>query len=316
MKLYLGIEIGGTKLLLVLGDEHGKIRERCRLAVNRDDGAVGIRKQIQQTLPGLVGNRRILAAGVGFGGPVDWRTGKICRSHQIAGWSGFDLGGWLRNLVGVPVAVDNDANVGALGEARHGAGLGSNPVFYVTLGSGVGGGLVLDGNIYHGTTPGEAEIGHVRLNRRGTIVESRCSGWAVDARIRRLNRKRPMGLLARLAGKTRGGEARHLAAALEQGEAAAEAILQETAEDLAFGLSHVAHLFHPQLIVLGGGLSWVGEPLRLAVQHALPRFIMDAFKPGPRIALAALGDDAVPVGALVLARESALAGTRRHPGPA
>jgi glucokinase len=305
VKLYLGIEIGGTKLLVVLGDEHRKIKERRKLAIDRVGGAAGIREQIQQTLPELIGNRRVRAAGVGFGGPVDWRTGKICRSHQVAGWSEFDLGDWLRKLVGAPVAVDNDANVAALGEARHGVGVGSNPVFYVTLGSGVGGGLVLDGNIYHGATPGEAEIGHLRLDRRGTTVESRCSGWAVDRRIRRLNRKMPMGLLARMAGSTPCGEAQHLAAALGQGDSAAKVILQQTAEDLALGLSHVVHLFHPQLIVLGGGLAGVGEPLRLAVEEVLPRFVMDAFKPGSRIALAALGQDAVPVGALELARERA-----------
>ena len=238
---------------------------------------------------------------MGFGGPVDWKTGRICRSHQIEGWSEFDLGGWLRQLAGAPVVVDNDANVGALGEAMRGAGVGFNPVFYVTLGSGVGGGLVVDGKIYHGAKPGEAEIGHVRLDRDGTIVEARCSGWAVDARIRELKVKEPGGLLARLAGQTVGGEARHLAAAWQQGDAAARRLLQETAEDLAFGLSHVVHLFHPEIIVLGGGLSGVGEPLRASVEGALRSFVMEAFAPGPRIALAALGEDAVPVGALELA---------------
>jgi glucokinase len=214
------------------------------------------------------------------------------------------LAGWLRQLAGVPVLVDNDANVGALGEASHGAGAGFNPVFYITLGSGVGGGLVVDGRIYHGATPGEAEIGHVRLDRQGTIVEARGSGWAVDARIRQLNAQAPASALAQLARRSSGGEARHLAAALQRGDAAAKQILRETAEDLAFGLSHVVHLFHPQIIVLGGGLSGVGEPLRAAVQDALPRFIMEAFAPGPRLALAALGEDAVPTGALVLARTS------------
>jgi glucokinase len=98
-----------------------------------------------------------------------------------------------------------------------------------------------------------------------------------------------------------GGEARHLSKALRKGDAAARRLLGEIAEDLAFGLSHVAHLFHPEVIVLGGGLSGLGEPLRLAVAEALPRFLMEAFAPGPRIALAALGEDAVPTGALLLA---------------
>jgi glucokinase len=302
MSSYIGIEIGGTKLQLVLGDETGEILQRRKLEVKPAAGAEGIRGQIRQCLPELMGLGPVQAVGVGFGGPVDWKTGRICRSHQIEGWSEFDLGSWLHKLSGVPVAVDNDADVGALGEASHGAGVGFNPVFYITLGSGVGGGLAVDGQIYHGATPGEAEIGHVRLDRQGTIVEARCSGWAVDARIRELNRQAPQGLLARLAGGREGGEARHLAAALRQRDAAARQILLETAEDLAFGLSHVVHLFHPQVIVMGGGLSGVGEPLRAAVADALSRFIMDAFAPGPVLALAALGEDAVPVGALTLAR--------------
>ena len=300
--MLLGLEIGGTKLQLVLGDEAGKISERRKLPVDAAGGAAGIRHQIERALPELLSGRQILRAGVGFGGPVDWKAGRICRSHQIEGWSEFDLGGWLRKVAGAPVVVDNDANVAALGEAMHGAGVGCNPVFYVTLGSGVGGGLVVDGRIYHGAKPGEAEIGHVRLDRQGTIVEARCSGWAVDARIRELRVREPEGVLARLTGGMVGGEAKHLAAAWRQGDAAARRLLQETAEDLAFGLSHVVHLFHPEIIVLGGGLSGVGEPLRASVESALRPFTMEAFAPGPRIALAGLGEDAVPVGALELAR--------------
>ena len=305
MNRTLGIEIGGTKLQLVLGDAEGSIVERERLMVDPARGAAGIRDQIQQTLPELLKGQELLAVGVGFGGPVNWQTGRICRSHQIEGWSEFDLGGWLRQLTGQPVAVDNDANVAALGEARRGAGRGFNPVFYVTLGSGVGGGLVVEGKIYHGATPGEAEIGHVRLDRQGTIVESRCSGWAVDRRIRELKTQQPDSVLSRLAARAPGGEAKHLRAALEQNDAAARRLLAETAEDLAFGLSHVVHLFHPEVIVLGGGLAGVGEPLRAAVEQALPRFTMEAFASGPRVALAILGEDAVPTGALELARAAA-----------
>jgi len=288
-------------LQLVLGDDGGVIADRRRLTVDPAKGAAGIRGQIEQALPELLGGRRVARAGVGFGGPVDWKTGKICRSHQIEGWSDFDLGGWLRGLTGASVAVDNDANVAALGEALRGAGVGFNPVFYVTLGSGVGGGMVVDGRIYHGAKPGESELGHVRLDRAGTIVEARCSGWAVDARIRELKAKEPESLLGRLAGQTAGGEARHLATAWQQGDSAARRLLQETTEDLAFSLSHVVHLFHPEIIILGGGLSGVGEPLRASVERALRGFVMEAFAPGPAVALATLGEDAVPIGALELA---------------
>ena len=308
VRAYLGIEIGGTKLQLVLGNDAGEILERRRLTVEAAGGAAGIRTQIQRTLPELMSMARVAAIGVGFGGPVAWRTGKICRSHQVEGWSEFDLREWLTGLAGVPVFVDNDANVATLGEANHGAGIGFNPVFYVTLGSGVGGGLVTDGRIYHGTAPGEAEIGHVRLDRTGTIVETKCSGWAVDAKIRVLKTSEPGSLLCRMMDDKPGGEARHLLPALERKDPGALRILQETAEDLAFALSHVAHLFHPQIIIIGGGLSGVGEPLRAAIEAALRDFMMEAFSPGPQVALAVLREDAVPTGALDLGRTRLEAG--------
>jgi glucokinase len=298
----LAIEIGGTKLQLFVGNDTGKIVTRKKLPVDQAGGAAGIREQIEQQLPPLMRAHKLAAAAVGFGGPVDWRKGRIARSHQIEGWSDFGLGDWLQSLTGVPVAVENDANTGGLGEALRGAGAGFNPVFYVTLGSGVGGGLVLDGKIYHGAVPGEAEIGHIRLDRRGTILESRCSGWAVDARIRGVAQRAPANALGRRVTGPPGGEARFLAAAVAEGDPDAAQILRETTEDLAFGLSHLVHLCHPEVIVLGGGLAGIGEPLRRAVEEALSGFIMDVFRPGPRITLAALGEDAVPVGALELAR--------------
>ena len=298
---FLGIEIGGSKLQLVRGDGKGNIYDRRRLVVERANEATGIRQQIERTIPELLRLGLVDAVGVGFGGPVDWQAGKICCSHHLEGWSEFDLARWLERLTGAQVVVDNDGNVAALGEAMRGAGVGLNPVFYVTLGSGVGGGLVADGKIYHGATPGEAEIGHVRLDRSGTTVESRCCGWSVDARIRELKTTEPLGLLARLAAGDARPEAKHLTVALQQSDATAQRIVREVAEDLAFGLSHVVHLFHPQVIILGGGLSNVGEPLRLSVEAALRGFTMKAFQPGPQVRLAALGEDAVPVGALLLA---------------
>ncbi len=299
---FIGIEIGGSKLQLVLGDESAKILERRKFSVDRTAGADGIRRQIETTLPELARGKNISAVGVGFGGPVDWETGKIARSHQIEGWSEFQLVDWLRKFTAAPIFTDNDQNVAALAEATHGAGVGFDPVFFITLGSGIGGGLILNGKIYHGAKPGEAEIGHVRLDRDGTTLESRCSGWAIDARIRGLKIKEPDSVLAKLAVNTTSGEARFLLPALQQGDAPAKKILQELAGDLAFGLSHAVHLFHPQVIVIGGGLSAIGEPLRSAVESSLGKFLMEVFLPGPKILLAKLGEDVVPVGVLELAR--------------
>ena len=297
----VGIEIGGTKIQVVTGDGDASITGRQRFATRPDAGAEGIREQLAAALANISGNQKITAIGVGFGGPVDRETGRICRSHQVVGWDDFPLRDWLREqAAGVPVAIENDGNTAALGEALAGTGQGLSPVFYVTLGSGIGGGLVFDGKIYHGHSLAEAEIGHVRLGPAGETLESRCSGWAVDRRLRDHAAANPGSPLAkRLDGE--GGEARYLAKAMADGDAGAKAIFDETCAGLALGLSHVVHLLNPGTIILGGGLSQLGEPLRLGVEAALGHAIMDVLKPGPSVRLAKLGEDAVPVGALLLA---------------
>lgn len=303
---FLGLEIGGTKLQLFLADISGAIRDRIQILADRRGGAEGIRKQLQAAIADVCLRARVKAVGVGFGGPVDWGDGKVAVSHQVEGWSGFQLKKWLEAITRAEVVVDNDANVAAYGEARRGAGSGHGRVFYVTLGSGVGGGFVMKDGIYHGAHPGECEIGHLRLDRRGTTVESRCSGWAVDARIRDLPAIERTGPLWAATSKMDRAQARGLAPAVAAGDPAAVRILNEVAEDLAFGLSHVTHLLHPDVIVLGGGLALVGEPLRAAVAAALPGMIMEVFRPGPMVALTSLREDAVPVGALELARSVAV----------
>jgi glucokinase len=308
--IFVGIEIGGSKLQFVTGDGSGHILTRQRVTAAAQEGGEGIRRQIAEVLGDFLRDSAPVGIGVGFGGPVDWRTGTICCSHQVEGWSGFELGAWLSRQTGLPVQVENDSNLATLAEAWHGAGRGFNPCFYFNLGSGVGGGLVVDGRLYRGDRPGEAEFGHLRLDRQEATVESRCSGWAVDAKVRNLVAEEPRGLLARLVGGQQGGEARHLKTALEQGDASAAGIVRETAEDLGFALSHVVHLFHPQVVVMGGGLSLIGEPLRAAVATALRAHVMQAFQPGPEVRLAKLAEESVPVGALLLAGQATL-GERR-----
>lgn len=305
---FIAIEIGGSKLQVVAGTSAGEIVERKRYTVDRAAGGEGIRSQISEAVEALMENREITAIGVGYGGPVDWRTGKIVKSYHIPGWDGFPLGDWLRDISDLPTFVENDANVAALGEALHGGGRGYNPVFWLNCGSGVGGGLVVDGRLFHGALPGEMEIGHVRLDRSGTIVEDLCSGWAIDRRIQKEVAQNPDCILAALlrdagfsGGSEPSGEAKILSPALEKQCPVAELILGDATKDIAYALSHVTHLVHPEIIVVGGGISLLGEPLRARIESALPRWLMDAFQPGPKVVLAALKEDAVPVGALALA---------------
>jgi len=301
----LAIEIGGTKLQICAGTEHGRVLERRRFAVEQDSDAAGIRDRIAKTLPAMIGSWRPRAVGVGYGGPVDRRTGRIVKSHHVPGWDGFPLGEWLLGMTGLPILVDNDANVAALGEAIHGAGQGGESVFYVTAGSGVGGGLVCGGRLFHGCGAGEAEIGHLRIGPDGGIVEDSCSGWSLDRRIRAAVAGSPTGPLAERVRADPGHEARHLAAAIAEGDPLAAEILDAAARTLGLAVSHVAHLVHPEIIVLGGGVALLGEPWRRAVASHLRHFLMEALQPGPRVALSTLREDAVPVGGFVLASRHA-----------
>ncbi len=300
MSVRIGIEIGGTKQQLVVGDAEGSIINRCRFSVDPAGGGPVIRERIAGELPALISKHQPERIGVGFGGPVDIARGTVAVSHQIEGWSGFPLRDWLHDLTVLPVTIENDANTAALAEALCGAGHGFNPAFYMNMGSGVGGGLVIDGKIYHGDAPGEVEVGHLRLDPDGTTVEDRCSGWAVDRAIRAAIIDKPDSILAQLIGEEKSGEARHLAAALEQGDPLAQRLLDDVTDNLALALSHVTHLFHPQVISLGGGLSLVGDPLCRGIAARLPGFLMEVYGTGPQIKLAELGEDAVPVGALLL----------------
>src|SRR5262245_64372112 len=187
---YLGIEIGGTKLQLGVGPGDGTLAGLWRGPVDVAAGGEGIRRQITAAVPELlaragVGRAQVRGVGVGFGGPVDDATRTVIKSHQIEGWDNFPLADWLAEVLGWPVALGNDADVAGLAEALFGAGQGLSPVFYITLGSGIGGALIINGEIYRGCGRGAAEIGHLKLTvvygdaiGQG-ILEKYASGWAI-----------------------------------------------------------------------------------------------------------------------------------------
>src|SRR5207247_9064545 len=145
---YLGIEIGGTKLQLGVGPGDGTLAGLWRGTVDAATGADGIRRQITAAVPELLAKAGVerswlKGAGIGFGGPVDDATRTVIKSHQIAGWDGFPLADWISDLLGWPSVLGNDADAGGLAEALFGAGRGLSPVFLITIGSGIGGGLIL-----------------------------------------------------------------------------------------------------------------------------------------------------------------------------
>ena len=187
--MYLGIEIGGTKLQFGVAAGDGldwAAFERCDVDPRR--GATGILEQIERVGTELLQRFAISRIGVGFGGPVDSTTGRVTKSHQIDGWEGVPLGDWCAARLGRPARIGNDCDVAALAEASYGAGRGKSTVFYVTVGTGVGGGLVTGGRMFGAGRPAVAEIGHLRpglaADQPSLTVESIASGRGIEAAAR------------------------------------------------------------------------------------------------------------------------------------
>jgi glucokinase len=309
-EFYLGIEIGGTKLQLGIGPGDGTLAGLWRDTVDVAAGGDGIRRQIAAAVPELlrqagVERAAVRGVGVGFGGPVDDATRTVIKSHQIPGWDNFPLADWLADLLGWPVALGNDADVAGLAEALFGAGKGRSPVFYITIGSGIGGGLIVNGEIYRGCGRGAAEIGHLRLARldgerarlRFGTVEFYASGWSIADRGE--VRSDAIEALAGAGPVT----AEIVARAAEQGDPCARRILDEAWTALAEGIGHVIALLCPRRIVIGGGVSLMGEQLLFEpVRRLVAQRVFQPFAGCYDIVPAALGEEVVVHGALALAR--------------
>jgi glucokinase len=313
--MYLGIEIGGTKLQLGVGAGDGHLAGLWRGPVDVSAGPEGIRRQIVQAVPELlkqskIDRARIKGIGIGFGGPVDDHNHTIIKSHQIEGWDNFPLEKWLSDLLGMPAVLGNDADVAGLAEALFGAGKGLSPIFYITIGSGIGGGLIINGEIYRGCGRGAAEIGHLRtrdFSRQHITyhpLEEHASGWAISRKVREaLNQgvKSTMKHLQMISDATISTE--DVANAASKGDAVALVILRQAQSHLADAICHVIALLCPRRIVIGGGVSLMGEkllfePLRKMVAERVFKPFADCYEIVP----AALGEEVVVHGALAMAK--------------
>lgn len=307
--LRIGIEIGGTKLQAALGDSSCRVLRLERRSVQPQHGAAGILAALPPLLAALLKGagaawHDVAAVGIGFGGPVDAAAGVVLKSFQVPGWDGFHLAEWAWRTWDRPVAIANDAAVAGLAETMLGAGGGAQRTFYMTIGSGIGGGWIVDGRIDLGQGLGMAELGHTYVPDPQTGVaaelETVCSGWAIGRRARDAAKREP-SRMAELGGSLAGIDARIVYTAAEAGDPAARRILEETTATLGLALANVIALLHPEVIVIGGGVSLMGplfwDGLRTAVaQRAMPAYIASV-----RIERAALGEDVVPIGALCLA---------------
>jgi glucokinase len=321
---YLGIEIGGTKLQLGVGPDDGKLRALWRATVDVAAGPEGIRRQIEAAVPELLANAglersELGGVGIGFGGPVDDETRTVIKSHQIPGWDNFPLEDWVSDVTELPAVLGNDADVAGLAEALHGAGKGLSPIFYITIGSGIGGGFIIKGEIYRGCGRGAAEIGHTRLHHftwnaeqgeyqvEMEVLEQRASGWAIqrDARDSAELFPNDYPLLLQLAvGRHEQITTKQVVQAAQQGERSAQEHLTTAVMYLGDAICDVIALLCPRRVIIGGGVSLSGEELFFKpLREMVAERVFAPFAGLTDIVPAKLGEEVVVHGAIALARK-------------
>ncbi len=280
MTTTLAIDIGGTKFSLA-AFVGGQMARRATMLTDRAGGPQAMLPQIVQIARAWQQEIPFQRCGVGFGGPVDFASQKVVLSTHVEGWVDYPLVPRLRAELGLPVLMDNDANVGALGEAAYGAGMDCDPLFYLTLSTGIGGGIVAGGTVLRGADSYGGEIGHLTIRPDGPqclcgwygCFERMCCGLWLER-----DYGQPVHVLLQ-----------------------DPAFMARYVVDLALGLKAAIMLLNPARIVVGGGIAKAGEALFVPLRAELRRTITAWSRARIDVQPAALGDDSVLWGALALA---------------
>lgn len=316
--LVLAIDLGGTKIATALVSEAGDILARHRVATPAREGYLAVVHAIvQASLRTLEKNDRssadLASIGVGAPGIVNMSTGVVQTSPNLAGWRDVPLKEMLEQELHRDTYVINDARAATLGEHRYGAGQGARNFVYVTISTGVGGGIVIDGELYTGAIGAAGEIGHMKVVREGPQCgcgnigcwETLASGTALarEARVR-IHRGEGGSLLSRAGGMIGKVTPELISKAADDGDDFAKELVAWSSHYLGVGLANLIYLFNPELIVIGGGLTGMGSKLlepayRTARQRAQGRRRVVSF------ALAKLGPNSVVLGAAAFARSMA-----------
>jgi glucokinase len=315
-KFALGVDIGGTKVAAGLVDANGAILFQTRVAMPARGSAAEGFGAVQSAVEAVFAahpDARAGLAGIGIcaPGPLDPATGVILNPPNVPCWRNFPLAAEVQRVFGLSAKVDNDGNAAALAEAIWGAGVGQCNIFYATLGTGVGTGVVFDRKIYHGRTGSAAEGGHVTIDYRGPqcgcgkrgCIEALCSGPAIARRARERLAETPDGeskmfLLAR--GHIDAVSAEMVAEAFRQGDALAAAVLRETADFLAIWAGNIIDLLEPDVFIIGGGIAQLMSGFFNRIREQLPHWCVNQRCGEIPLALAKYGSDAGIAGAAAL----------------
>ncbi|MFO7676253.1 MAG: ROK family protein [bacterium] len=337
MALAIGVDIGGTNIRVGVVDSTGKVVERRRLATNASAGPRQALDRLAEAVAGLARGRAIAGLGVGIAGLVDHRYGVVRVPPNLPGWHGTDVARELEERTGFKVSVTNDANAVTLGEWRYGAGEGCRNLFCVTLGTGVGGGAVVDGRLAVGHNGAAGELGHTVIFGNG--LPCRCGGRGcleryvgadyvvrrarerVKAQVRQLTvhkdqlpmfdgvRSEKPSLLIDICGpRLRGLTLREVGQAARQRDPLALDLVTEIGHYVGLGVVNVVALLDPERVIIGGGVAGLGQPLLKSIQRTVHRRSQVFDGRRLEIVFARLGDDAGVVGASRMAENRLGAG--------
>jgi glucokinase len=293
----LAFDFGGTRTRAGYFDDQLSLVQRAEMPSDVLEGPQAVMmRMVALGRKVIAGDVR--AVGVSAPGPLDTRAGVIHHAWTLPGWQNIPIGPWLSEAFGVPAYVENDANCGALAEYHAGAGRNCDPMIYLTISTGIGGGVVIDGKLFTGWRGLAAEPGHqvFRLpDGRVKKLEELASGTGIAQIAReRLATWGDATLLRHSPEVT----AKTVGHAAQQGDPLAQAIIHEAAEWLGLGMVNLAHLFNPQAVVIGGSVARLGELLFAPVRAALEAHLLSPdFNAPDLLRPAALGDDACLIGA-------------------
>lgn len=313
--LVIGVDVGGTKVAVGAVDENGIILQQTRAPMAANEGAStglaavagAIRALLQKTGEGS-------ARGIGIcaPGPLDPERGVVINPPNLPCWRNYPLAAEVERVLGLPVKLDNDGNAAALAEARWGAGRGYRNVFYATLGTGIGTGIVFDGRIYHGRTGAAAEGGHVSIDYRGPrcgcgkpgCIEVLAAGPAIARRARSKLAAGGRSAILKLAGGNLEAVSSELVGqAFATGDALAREVLLETVDLLALWLGNMVDLLEPDVMVIGGGVAAMISPLFDEIRTRLPACCINSRCREIPLVMARYGADAGIAGGAALCSE-------------
>jgi len=310
------VDLGGTKILSVVADEQGSILGEDRRATEADEGPEAGLEHIEASLEAALagaglGRDDLRAVGVCSPGPIDPARGVLPEASNLPGWIDVPIRQYLIDRLGIPAILEHDATAAAYGEFVYGAGRGCRHIVYITVSTGIGGGLVLNGQLYRGASGAAGELGHITIDAEGPLcfcgkpghVEGLASGRAIARQAEAVVARGGSPLMARLVE----GEGELTAAtvhrAADAGDPEAIRILERAGYYLGIGLAAYVDIFNPEAIIIGGGLRHIRDHYLVPAEQEMARRAMQEPLKVVRLVEAELGDYSGAMGVVALLRE-------------